>query len=157
MLKSLLGVTAALLLSAIAARADLPVLRAAVQVSGTVNWEMTTITSHGFDTENGFTLQVRDIAGTPVAFAAKPALLLMDEPFVSLDPAMADEMMALFVRLRQARPLATLIVTHVEAEAQRLASRIIRLGGCPATVVSDRQDAGANVQLSASDVTPSSS
>lgn len=91
------------------------------------------------------------------AFAARPALLLMDEPFVSLDPAMADEMMALFVRLRQARPLATLIVTHVEAEAQRLASRIIRLGGCPATVVSDRQNRGADVQLSASDVTPASS
>ena len=72
------------------------------------------------------------------AFAARPALLLMDEPFVSLDPAMADEMMAAFVRLRATRPLATLIVTHVEAEAERLASRILRLGGVPASIVEDR-------------------
>ena len=91
------------------------------------------------------------------AFAARPALLLMDEPFVSLDPALADEMMALFVRLRTARPLATLIVTHVEAEAERLASRILRIGGRPATIVDDRQNKGAYFQLSASGVTTSSS
>ena len=91
------------------------------------------------------------------AFAARPALLLMDEPFVSLDPALADEMMSLFEQLRSARPLATLIVTHVEAEAERLASRILRLGGHPATIVEDRQNKGAYVRLSASDVTPSRS
>ena len=91
------------------------------------------------------------------AFAARPALLLMDEPFVSLDPALADEMMSLFVRLRTARPLATLIVTHVEAEAERLASRILRLGGTPATIVEDRQNKGAYFQWSASGVTTSRS
>lgn len=105
------------------------------------------------------------------AFAARPALLLMDEPFVSLDPALADEMMALFIRLRAARPLATLIVTHADAEAERLATRIIRLGGQPATVVEDRataaagagggggdpQNRGLYFQLSASGVTASRS
>jgi ABC-type nitrate/sulfonate/bicarbonate transport system ATPase subunit len=91
------------------------------------------------------------------AFAARPALLLMDEPFVSLDPALADEMMALFVRLRSARPLATLIVTHVEAEAERLASRILRLGGKPATIVEDRQNRGADFRVAASGVTASRS
>lgn len=71
------------------------------------------------------------------AFAARPALLLLDEPFVSLDPVLADEMMTLFQRLRETRPLATLIVTHVQAEASRLATRTLRLGGSPATLVKE--------------------
>jgi NitT/TauT family transport system ATP-binding protein len=78
------------------------------------------------------------------AFAARPALLLMDEPFVSLDAALAEEMMAVFARLRAARPLATLIVTHVEAEARALASRILRLGGRPAVIVEDCLNAGVS-------------
>jgi ABC-type nitrate/sulfonate/bicarbonate transport system ATPase subunit len=69
------------------------------------------------------------------AFAARPDVLLMDEPFVSLDPALADEMMTLFERLRATRPLATLLVTHSEPEATRLASRILVLRGAPATIV----------------------
>lgn len=66
------------------------------------------------------------------AFAADPALLLLDEPFVSLDPERADEMMTLFETLRAARDVTTLIVTHVEAEARRLSHRILRLAGQPA-------------------------
>ena len=69
-LKSLGGAAAMLVLSAIAARAEMPVLRAAVQVSGTVNWELTTITANGFDTANGFKLAVQDIAGTPAGLVA---------------------------------------------------------------------------------------
>ena len=68
-------------------------------------------------------------------FAMQPDVLLMDEPFVSLDPALADEMMALFERLRAARPLATVIVTHAPAEADRLATRILRLEGRPAQLL----------------------
>lgn len=69
-LKILGGVAVACLLSVSAARAELPVLRAAVQVAGTVNWELTTITSNGFDTANGFQLQVQDIAGSPAGLVA---------------------------------------------------------------------------------------
>ncbi|MCB1332196.1 MAG: ABC transporter ATP-binding protein [Roseivivax sp.] len=68
------------------------------------------------------------------AFAAEPDLLLMDEPFVSLDAALADEMMALFERLRARHPVATLIVTHDMGEARRLADRVLRLEGNPATL-----------------------
>lgn len=71
------------------------------------------------------------------AFAVKPALLLMDEPFVSLDPDLADEMMTLFTELRTKHRLATIIVTHVEAEALRLADRIVTLGGTPAQITAD--------------------
>ncbi|MFB2550520.1 ABC transporter ATP-binding protein [Ensifer soli] len=90
------------------------------------------------------------------AFAARPDLILMDEPFVSLDPGLAGEMMALLERLQSAQPSATLIVTHVEAEARRLAGRILRLEGRPARLVGD-QNAGAYFQLSASGVTTSRS
>lgn len=71
------------------------------------------------------------------AFAVKPDLLLMDEPFVSLDPELVEEMMALFDRLRAAHDVTTILVTHVEAEARRLATRIVTLGGTPAQVTSD--------------------
>ncbi len=91
------------------------------------------------------------------AFASTPDLLLMDEPFVSLDPALADEMMGLFERLIAARPCATLLVTHVRAEAARLAGRILRLEGRPARLAEDDQKAGAYFPLSASGVTTSRS
>lgn len=94
------------------------------------------------------------------AFAAAPDLLLMDEPFVSLDPELASEMMGLFERLIARRPCATLLVTHVRAEAERLASRICRLEGRPARLVEEDdndQKAGAYFQLSASGVTTSRS
>lgn len=68
------------------------------------------------------------------AFAAQPDVLLLDEAFVSLDQALSDEMMTLFERLRNQRALATVLVTHDLAEARRLATRILVLGGHPATV-----------------------
>ena len=71
------------------------------------------------------------------AFAARPRLLLMDEPFVSLDPALVEDMMALFTTLKHETGVATLLVTHVRAEAERLSSRIIALDGPPARIASD--------------------
>ncbi|PRD40182.1 UNVERIFIED_CONTAM: ssuB1 [Trichonephila clavipes] len=66
------------------------------------------------------------------AFAAQPDVLLMDEPFVSLDPALTDDMMALLEAERARRPMATILVTHAPAEAARLADRLLRLEGSPA-------------------------
>ncbi len=68
------------------------------------------------------------------AFSGAPALLLLDEPFVSLDPSLAAEMMSLFEDLRKRRDIATLIVTHSAEEATRLADRILRLEGNPARI-----------------------
>jgi NitT/TauT family transport system ATP-binding protein len=68
------------------------------------------------------------------AFAGRPELLIMDEPFASLDAATAGAMIDLTAALiAETRP-ATLFVTHAPAEADRLATRILRLGGCPATL-----------------------
>ena len=69
------------------------------------------------------------------AFVGRPGLLVLDEPFVSLDAALAEEMMALTESLiAEARP-AVLLVTHLRAEAERLGERIRRLEGDPATLV----------------------
>lgn len=66
------------------------------------------------------------------AFAATPDLLLMDEPFVSLDAKLADEMMALSQSLISEHSVTTVLVTHVDTEARRMARRQMRLLGRPA-------------------------
>ena len=71
------------------------------------------------------------------AFALRPEVLIMDEPFVSLDPATAGAMHALFEALRADCPAATLLVTHDMAEARRLADRILRMEGAPGRIVAD--------------------
>lgn len=71
------------------------------------------------------------------AFAARPETLLMDEPFVSLDPEAAAAMQALLVSLLDAQPTRGLLVTHAREEALALADRVIRLGGTPATVAGE--------------------
>jgi NitT/TauT family transport system substrate-binding protein len=64
------GLAAAALLAVAPALAETPVLRIATQTSGTVNWELTTITANGLDTANGFSLQVQDVAAGPAAQVA---------------------------------------------------------------------------------------
>lgn len=91
------------------------------------------------------------------AFASRPELMLMDEPFVSLDGAAAGAMMDLFASLRAGSGIATVMVTHSEAEARRLATRIVTLGGRPAAVTADRQNIGLYRQESASGVASSGS
>jgi NitT/TauT family transport system ATP-binding protein len=71
------------------------------------------------------------------AFAAKPDLLLMDEPFVSLDAALVDEMMTLFEVLRDRYRVTTLMVTHSQSEADRLGTRILEMTGSPAFIKPD--------------------
>jgi NitT/TauT family transport system ATP-binding protein len=68
------------------------------------------------------------------ALSAAPELLLLDEPFVSLDPALAAEMIALTAALLARRRIAAILVTHDMTEAGRLAGRILRLDGHPATL-----------------------
>ena len=71
------------------------------------------------------------------AFVVEPWLLLMDEPFVSLDLPAADQLRGLLRRLcARVRPLV-LFVTHDVHEALVLADRILFLGGTPARVVLD--------------------
>ncbi|ANT63606.1 ABC transporter ATP-binding protein (plasmid) [Salipiger sp. CCB-MM3] len=68
------------------------------------------------------------------AFAGQPALLIMDEPFVSLDPDLAEAMLQLTETLIAEQRPATILVTHARTEADRLADRVLELKGQPATL-----------------------
>ncbi|WGD32284.1 ABC transporter ATP-binding protein [Ancylobacter sp. WKF20] len=71
------------------------------------------------------------------AFAVEPDVLLMDEPFVSLDQAGAEKLRELLRRLLARRPATVLFVTHDPREAAALASRIVVLAGNPVTLARD--------------------
>lgn len=66
------------------------------------------------------------------AFAAGPDLLLMDEPFASLDPDTAGRMVALTDRLLGATGAGLLLVTHARDEALALDCQLLTLSGSPA-------------------------
>ncbi|MGA8171212.1 MAG: ATP-binding cassette domain-containing protein [Methylocystis sp.] len=68
------------------------------------------------------------------ALAIKPDLLLLDEPLVSLDAALALELRDLLSRLIEETRVTTLIVTHDLAEAIALADKIFILSPRPARV-----------------------
>lgn len=71
------------------------------------------------------------------AFAVNPNLLLMDEPFVSIDAPTARQVRTLLLKLWQQRPHSVLFVTHDLREAIALADRLIFLSAPPMQVVSE--------------------
>ena len=71
------------------------------------------------------------------AFAIEPDVLLMDEPFVSLDAPTARQVRELLLKLWQNRPHTVLFVTHDLREAITLADRLIFLSARPMSVVSE--------------------
>lgn len=71
------------------------------------------------------------------AFAVNPDILLMDEPFVSLDPPTARQVRQWLISLWQQRPHTVLFVTHDLREAIALADRLIFLSKSPMTAVSE--------------------
>jgi ABC-type nitrate/sulfonate/bicarbonate transport system ATPase subunit len=72
------------------------------------------------------------------AFAIRPDFLLLDEPFVSLDEAVAarlrNELTALTTRTR----VTTLLVTHRLEEAVQLADRLFFLSDRPARIILEK-------------------
>lgn len=71
----------------------------------------------------------RQRVGVARALAAKPSILLMDEPFGALDPvtrvALADDVR----RLHEALGLTTVMVTHDVGEALLLADEVVVMAG----------------------------
>jgi ABC-type nitrate/sulfonate/bicarbonate transport system ATPase subunit len=71
------------------------------------------------------------------AFAVAPDLLLLDEPFVSLDDALAERLREELAELVTRSPVTTLLVTHDVEEAIGLADRLFLLSASPARVVAE--------------------
>jgi len=71
------------------------------------------------------------------AFAVEPDLLLLDEPFVSLDDALAGRLREELAALVDSRHVTTLLVTHDVDEAITLADRLLLLSASPARVLAE--------------------
>jgi NitT/TauT family transport system ATP-binding protein len=71
------------------------------------------------------------------AFAVRPSLLLLDEPFVSLDAQLARALERELIALIAERSATTVLVTHDLGEAIRLADRIFVLSPRPARVLGE--------------------
>jgi NitT/TauT family transport system ATP-binding protein len=69
------------------------------------------------------------------ALALRPTLLLLDEPFVSLDAPLARQLQRDMARLVETRVMVTVLVTHDVDEAIALADRIFVLSPRPAHVL----------------------
>jgi len=73
----------------------------------------------------------RQRVGLARALAARPSIMLMDEPFGALDPLTRDDLSAEYRAIHESLGLTTVLVTHDMTEALMLADRIavMREGG----------------------------
>ena len=71
------------------------------------------------------------------AFVKKPKLLLMDEPFVSLDQPVAERLRHVLLSLWNENPATIFFVTHDIREAIFLSDRILFMSPSPGTIVKD--------------------
>ena len=86
----------------------------------------------------------RQRVGVARALAARPQIMLMDEPFGALDPVTRDALGGEYRRLHEQLGLTTLMVTHDMTEAVLLADRIVVMdageliaNGAPAALLTD--------------------
>lgn len=75
--------------------------------------------------------------GLARALAMGSGLLLLDEPFVSLDRAVVLDLQALFLQIFAADHPTVIVVSHDPEDAARLAGRVVILSGRPAEVIAD--------------------
>lgn len=71
------------------------------------------------------------------ALAVNRKLLLLDEPFVSLDRPLAAELQRLFAEAAAAEKSTVILVSHLPEDAARLADRVVVLQGRPARAAAD--------------------
>ena len=90
----------------------------------------------------------RQRVGVARALAARPKIMLMDEPFGALDPITRDSLGAEYRLLHERMSLVTVMVTHDVLEALLLADRIVVMregaivaSGTPHEMMNDPSDA----------------
>ena len=71
------------------------------------------------------------------AFFNEPGLLLLDEPFLSLDAPVANHLRRVLLELCGRRSATVLFVTHDLREALYLADRVLFMSGGPGSMVLD--------------------
>ena len=73
------------------------------------------------------------------ALIKNPQILLMDEPFVSLDQPTAESLYSVLIKYWQKNPITIILITHNLKEAILLGDRIIFFSKRPASVVYDHK------------------
>jgi len=86
------------------------------------------------------------------AFAVAPRLLVLDEPFTSLDAPLAARLRDELALLVDRRPATTLLVTHDLDEAVRLADRLFLLSARPARILATMPIAQPRAARGAEDI-----
>ncbi len=89
------------------------------------------------------------------AFVTRPRLLLLDEPFLSLDIPVANRLRRLLLDIWQRRPTTVVFVTHDLREALYMADRVLFMSSLPGRIVLDlpvelprpREPEGAEVEM----------
>ncbi len=71
----------------------------------------------------------RQRIGVARALAARPGLMLLDEPFGALDPVTRLELQRQFLELREREHVTSVFVTHDVREAVKLGTKIALLNG----------------------------
>jgi NitT/TauT family transport system ATP-binding protein len=71
------------------------------------------------------------------ALAYRPTLLLMDEPFGSVDAQTREDLEDLLLRVRAASDMMILLVTHDIDESVYVSDRILVMGRSPGRVIAD--------------------
>ncbi len=71
------------------------------------------------------------------ALIKKPKILLMDEPFVSLDQPTAETLYDVLINYWKKHPITVILITHNLKEALLLGDRVLFFSKRPATVVYD--------------------
>jgi ABC-type nitrate/sulfonate/bicarbonate transport system ATPase subunit len=71
------------------------------------------------------------------ALAVSPEVLVLDEPFASLDPQLAAALADVVERWTRDTGAAVVLATHDLTQALRMATRVLVLAGVPATLAAD--------------------
>ena len=66
-----------------------------------------------------------------------PSVLLMDEPFVSLDQPTSENLYEVLINYKKKNPITVIFITHVLKEALLLGDRILFFSKNPGTIVFD--------------------